>query len=290
MTGFRARARAVDMLGRQQIANLPTALSELFKNAHDAYAKYAIADYYRTLGVLTVRDDGVGMDLETFQSSWLTIATESKLDRSPVTKPRGMQPRVQLGEKGIGRFAIGALGSQVLVISKCRGYPSIAALVNWQMFELPGIDLDEVPVGLIELDADMPTEADVQRLKTPLSEAVDRYRGKDRSTKWQQGLDDIRDTIDSLPGDPCCDIPDFAPLGKSGTIFLISPVSEELPGDFEFQGSNDAALFDRTLHGFTDVWLGSPTTPEFSVDFVEHRGGGDSVSRLDVGSREVVCS
>ena len=43
MTGFRARARAVDMLGRQQIANLPTALSEMFKNAHDAYATYCAA-------------------------------------------------------------------------------------------------------------------------------------------------------------------------------------------------------------------------------------------------------
>lgn len=101
MTGFRARARVVDMLGRQQIANLPTALSELFKNAHDAYATYAIADYYRKHEMLVVSDDGVGMDLDTFQKSWLTIATESKLDRSPVAKPRGMKPRVQLGEKGI---------------------------------------------------------------------------------------------------------------------------------------------------------------------------------------------
>lgn len=173
------------MLGRQQIANLPTALSELFKNAHDAYATYAIADYYRKLNVLVVRDDGVGMDLDTFQGSWLTIATESKLERSPLDSPPGMQPRVQLGEKGIGRFAIGALGSQVLVMSKLAGSPTIAALVNWQMFELPGIDLDEVPVGLIELDADELRDTDVRRLKTPLCDAVERFRGKDRSADWQ---------------------------------------------------------------------------------------------------------
>ena len=283
MTGFRARARAVDMLGRQQIANLPTAVSELFKNAHDAYARYVTADYHRKLGVLVVSDDGVGMDIDTFRHSWLTIATESKLDRSPVPKPSGMPLRVQLGEKGIGRFAIGALGSQVLVISKRAGSPAVAAFVNWQMFELPGIDLDEVPVGLVELDADMPVGADVRRLKTPLSEAVERFRRKDRSPQWQQRLDDIDATIDTLPDDPCSDIPDFAPLGESGTTFLISPVSEELPSDFESQGSNEASLFDRTLHGFTDVWLGNPTTPEFSVDFTDHRGGGDSESRLDPG-------
>lgn len=280
MTGFRARARAVDMLGRQQIANLPTALSELFKNAHDAYATCAIADYYRKYDMLVVSDDGVGMDLDTFQESWLTIATESKLDRSPVAKPRGMKPRVQLGEKGIGRFAIGALGSQVLVLSKRRGCPAIAAFVNWQMFELPGIDLDEVPVGLVELDGETLAAADVQSLRTPLGEAIERFRSKDRSKSWQARLNGIRATIDALPEDPYGDVPDLATLDASGTIFLISPVSEELSGDIESEGANEASLFDRTLHGFTDVWLGNPTTPDFSVDFMDHRGGGDSESRL----------
>ena len=281
MTGFRARARAVDMLGRQQIANLPTALSELFKNAHDAYATYVIADYHRKLDTLVVSDDGVGMDLETFRGSWLTIATESKLERSPVAKPPGMQPRVQLGEKGIGRFAIGALGSQVLVTSKRNGYPAVAAFVNWQMFELAGIDLDEVPVGLIELDADVLAADDVRRLKVPLREAVERFRQRDRSPTWQQRLDAVRATIDALPDDPYRAIPDLQALETAGTTFLISPVSDDLPADIEPQGSDKASLFDRTLHGFTDVWLREATTPEFSVDVMDHRGGGDSESRLD---------
>ena len=45
MATFRTRARALDMLGRQQIAGLPTAISDLFKNAHDAYADHAEIDY-----------------------------------------------------------------------------------------------------------------------------------------------------------------------------------------------------------------------------------------------------
>ena len=48
MTSFQARARTVDMLGRQQIAGVPTAISELFKNAHDAYAAHVEVDLYRT--------------------------------------------------------------------------------------------------------------------------------------------------------------------------------------------------------------------------------------------------
>ena len=279
MTAFRARARAVDMLGRQQIANLPTALSELFKNAHDAYATTAIADFYRAHNVLVVSDDGVGMDRETFERSWLTIATESKLEPDSTPRPAGMSPRVQLGEKGIGRFAIGALGSQVLVVSKRDRSPAVAALVNWKMFELPGIDLDEVPVGMMELDGEL-TAADVARLKTPLSEALNRFWRLDRAKQWSRLLNSVSDTLDALPSDHFQAVSGLGPLGPTGTMFLISSVSEDLSAEIGTPESKEASLFERTLHGFTDSWLGEASTPDFAVDFVDHRGGGDSESLL----------
>jgi signal transduction histidine kinase len=268
------------MLGRQQIANLPTALSELFKNAHDAYATMAVAEFFRVHDALAVSDDGVGMDRETFERAWLTIATESKLECDSMPPPAGMTPRVQLGEKGIGRFAIGALGSQVLVLSKRDGCPAVAALVNWKMFELPGIDLDEVPVGLVELDGDRPRAADVARLKAPLVEALNRFRRRSRTTRWTQALDGIQATLDALPDDPYGTVPGLRPLGPTGTVFLVSSVSEDLAAEIGTPGSKDASLFERTLHGFTDSWLGEASTPDFAVDFVDHRGGGDSESLL----------
>ncbi len=280
MTVFRARARAVDMLGRQQIANLPTALSELFKNAHDAYATTAIADLYRVHNVLVVSDDGIGMDRETFERSWLTIATESKLEHDPTLRPAEMSPRVQLGEKGIGRFAIGALGSQVLVVSKRRGCRTVAALVNWKMFELPGIDLDEVPVGLVELDDDELTAADIARLKAPLADALDRFLREDGAGRRSRSLDGIETTLNELPDDPCRVVPGLGPLGPTGTMFLVSSVSEDLPAEIGAPGSKEASLFERTLHGFTDAWLGDASTPDFDIDFVDHRGAGDDESLL----------
>ena len=36
---FQTRARAIDHLGRGQIADTPTAVSELWKNSYDAYAR-----------------------------------------------------------------------------------------------------------------------------------------------------------------------------------------------------------------------------------------------------------
>ena len=272
------------MLGRQQIASLPTALSELFKNSYDAYATFAIADFFRSPNVLVVSDDGVGMDRGTFEQHWLTIATESKLEPdSTSAPPGGMRGRVQLGEKGIGRLAIGALGSQVLVVSKANGLPAVAALVSWKMFELPRIDLDEVPVGLVELDSGDLTAADVARLKAPITEAVANFRALDTSAPWSHRMDEILTILDAIPDDPYRALPDLDPIGTNGTVFIISPVSEDLPPDLQSQRPTDASLLGRTLHGFTDVWLGSPDTPEFSVDFVDHRGGGDDESLLQPG-------
>ena len=282
MTGFRARARTIDMLGRQQIANLPTALSELFKNSHDAYATRACADFYRKLNLLVVSDDGVGMDRETFEQTWLTIATESKLDRTPVQKPRGMHERVQLGEKGIGRFAIGALGSQVLVVSKRVGSPKAAALVSWKMFELPGIDLDEVPVGLIELDSEELTAEDVASLKAPLREAVERFYGLASLDGWSSHIEQILTGLKVIPDDPYKVISDLEPIRKSGTVFFIAPVSHDLLADIENPNPQEAPLLGATLHGFTDTWLQKSTEPDFSINFVDHRGGGDDESLLEL--------
>ena len=79
MANFRVRARALDMLGRQQIAGIPTAISELFKNAHDAYADKVEIDYLRHERLFVLRDDGNGMSRADFENRWLTLGTESKL-------------------------------------------------------------------------------------------------------------------------------------------------------------------------------------------------------------------
>ena len=119
MAKFRARARAVDMLGRQQIAGIPTAISELFKNAHDAFALHAEVDFFRSDGLLVIRDDGFGMTVTDFEERWLVLGTESKLGSERLkapSPPPGAATRPVLGEKGIGRLAIAAIGSQELIL------------------------------------------------------------------------------------------------------------------------------------------------------------------------------
>src|ERR1700694_964685 len=105
MARFRTRARAVDMLGRQQIAGIPTAISELFKNAHAAYAERAEVDYFRADGLFVLRDDGLGMTEQEFADRWLVLGTESKVGGAHGLAPPPRDPdkphRPILGEKGI---------------------------------------------------------------------------------------------------------------------------------------------------------------------------------------------
>src|SRR5947208_7429953 len=87
MAKVQVRARAVDLLGRQQVAGIPTAISELFKNAHDAYARRVEVDFYRRRNLFVLRDDGVGMSRADFEKRWLTLGTESKADGKGAKPP-----------------------------------------------------------------------------------------------------------------------------------------------------------------------------------------------------------
>ena len=137
MAQFKTRARALDLLGRQQIAGIPTAINELIKNAHDAYADRFDIDFLRKENLLVLRDDGLGMTKEEFETRWLTIGTESKFANKktalpPVDKSKALRPI--MGEKGIGRLAIASIGKQVLIISKAKlrnkNFKIVVAFIN----------------------------------------------------------------------------------------------------------------------------------------------------------------
>ena len=88
MANFKASARSVDMLGRQQIAGIPNAINEIFKNAYDAYAKEVRADFIEDSNILFIRDNGYGMTRSDFEDKWLTLGTDSKAVNGNSYKPQ----------------------------------------------------------------------------------------------------------------------------------------------------------------------------------------------------------
>lgn len=150
---FRARARTVDHLGREQIADCPTAVSELWKNAYDAYARTCgLHIFDGEIPIAAVVDDGHGMSAEEFIERWLMLGTEAKAgDDEVLPEDRdGLPPRPRQGQKGIGRLSVAYLGPTALVLSKRSGGPFVAALIDWRLFQNPYLALDDVQVPIEE--------------------------------------------------------------------------------------------------------------------------------------------
>lgn len=118
---FKTRARTVDHLGREQIADVPTAISELWKNAYDAYARsVSLTIFEEQPIVVTIADDGHGMSYDELIDRWLVVGTESKLfgDSRSDEDRDGLPPRTRQGQKGIGRLSSAQLGPLMLLVTK----------------------------------------------------------------------------------------------------------------------------------------------------------------------------
>ncbi len=289
------------MLGRQQIAGIPTALHELFKNAHDAYARHVEVDYFRAQHLLVLRDDGDGMSHGDFVSKWLTLGTESKVGANssalPDHGPRGLRPRRVLGEKGIGRLAVAAIGPLVLV--QTRRDPSTSdpdqltvALVHWGLFELPGVELDAVSIPIAVLPGGSATTLDVVGgLIRDLRENIQTLTvgHPARRAALLEPLDALS-TIDPAEiaqwlarNATTNGRADLSLTGKGhGTHFLIAAVDPILEADIDVKGAWGSSPFQRLLLGFGNTLAGDDA--EFAAEFRDHQVDGRAPELIGASS------
>ena len=273
MATFKTRARTLDMLGRQQIAGIPTAISELFKNAHDAYADRVEIDYYRSDGLFVLRDDGVGMSKDDFVNRWLTIGTESKFDpsqRPPHDPDKEVRP--MLGEKGIGRLAIATIGPQLLVLTRPKTNEGLAeltaAFLNWSIFEWPGIDLEEIDIPLRSFSPGMlPSAQDVAEMVEEFHQNAAAVGRRVEATLLERIASELDQfDIDPQEIDSYLREPSLRADG-CGTHFIIKPSSALLKDDIDGDPatSKAAALkkatpLKKALLGFSNTMAPSSRT------------------------------
>jgi len=283
MAKIRVRARAVDMLGRQQIAGIPTAIHELFKNAHDAYADHVEVDYFRAEGSFLLRDDGVGMSREEFEQRWLTLGTESKVGgRSPVKRPY-QDPhkpiRPVLGEKGIGRLAIALIGSQMLILSRAERADGLQDLVvsfiHWGLFEIPGIDLDQIAIPVETVPGGtLPDKKFISGLLAQVKNNVIQLAGHMVEAIYEKIMHEINMfDIDPLAVDGALGGLSLAGDGR-GTHFFILPADPILENDIEDIRDNVAAPLQRMLLGFSNTMMPDSPPPLIKAAFRDHRKDG----------------
>lgn len=291
------------MLGRQQIAGIPTALSELFKNAHDAYADNVEVDYIRKKSLLILRDDGIGMTKNEFEDRWLTIGTDSKLiDEDSIGMPAvddSKAARPIMGEKGIGRLAIASIGPQVLVVTRSRrdGILGnvVAAFVNWTLFSLPKLNLEDIDIPMIEL---APQETLRKKdIDTLISEALANIHSLEGKLSYKK-IDFLIDQVKQFDYDPEFWVGTLNDLDKNldlkrehlslnssrgGTHFIITPVDEILNDDIESfataRRTDQASRLEKALLGFTNTMYENACPPVIAR-FRDHTVHGECIDRI----------
>lgn len=282
---FQTRARTVDHLGREQIADAPTAVSELWKNAFDAYSR-AVRLYLfdGPNPVAAVLDDGHGMSTDEFIERWLVVGTESKTQNAPVpvSDRNGLYLRPKQGQKGIGRLSSANLGPILLLISKRMGQKFASALVDWRLFGNPFLNLSdiELPVGEFEtleevFDA-LPEMAEQVRRNVT---GVDRGARSDHIREaWARYdalySDEAKRGVSSMDAQPSKSIltglanmeftravldhwPALNYPEPHGTALLISDLSFDLTAQLDGEGSGATGQeardrFRQTLSSFAD--------------------------------------
>ncbi|HGM6875425.1 TPA: ATP-binding protein [Serratia marcescens] len=304
MAQMRVSARTVDMLGRQQIAGIPTAIHELFKNAHDAYANNVEIDFFESQNLLTLRDDGIGMTKDDFIDKWLTIGTSSKLgvNRKSIYIPAGMEERPLMGEKGIGRLAIASIGRLVLVLSRAERndgmHDMVVALVHWTQFEIPDISISDIaipirtfPLGII------PSQIDIKSMSGEIIENLDNIKNKipqsiydkiehdlnsfqfspellfsnlQKSTfkSWDESISERKNNTTSENNN--------SPLLDGfhrGTHFIIMPCDPALALDIK-QDENDTTELQKILVGFANS-LNENYKQIMATKFRTHKGSAE---------------
>jgi len=288
VANFRVHARVLDLLGEEQIADLPTAISELFKNAFDAYAEVVNLDIYPEAKYAVLWDDGFGMTESDLENRWLVVGTPSKrlAERRPAP-PEGRRPRPVMGEKGIGRLAISRLGDSLLLVTRRKPAEdstagAFAALfLNWNVAKNPNLLLEDIYVPVVnfesldELDGGV-VAAMVADFRHSVAEppAIEKWAGAEQEALRQK----ILEQCDSFEPN-MLHVRRSALLSKPGTAFVIGNVHPDLKlyarPDRLDQDSDEADYLIRLLGNYSDRFSARDATEAdpFAVDIRIWRAG-----------------
>lgn len=285
---FQTKARTVDHLGREQIADCPTAISELWKNAFDAYAtRVELNIFDADEPVAVVSDNGHGMNRAEFENRWLVVGTESKAsnEKTPLEDRKGLKLRPRQGQKGIGRLSCANLGPILLLVSKRANQPFVAALIDWRLFENPFLNLSDIFIPIIEFSDGNELFGQLPSLMATLLEnvtgsshdsrserikaawlAYDRlYEAEQKeggSNKLQPPSQEIKESVSKAEYAPSqlAQWPVWSGEALSGTALLVSPINYDLRILLGADNSDASATatkerFFETLSSFVDPFV-----------------------------------
>ena len=296
---FRTKARAVDLLGKGQIADLPTAITELWKNGYDAYADNLTAEIYlkgyKELDTswFVITDDGIGMSQSDILDKWLVLGSDSK-SRTSVFDVSGeitlwKAPRIKAGEKGIGRLSVAFLGSPMLMLTKKIGYPIQAMYFDWRLLENYNLFLEDIHIPVESCSPE--TFRDIfSQLKKSFLLNLNRIKAEDGNLIWEEGQLDLRNSIinssEKLELQPFFEsefLDRFSNMSSHGTTFIIFEPEEQIirlvEDDDKEDDVNDSSFVRTSLAGFTNLFKPIEQRLPIKSKFIIHKDSDEVCGR-----------
>ena len=148
---IRPAGRHILTIGRDLIQDNYAAVVELVKNAYDAdspdvnieFKAYPDCSGYS----IVISDHGHGMSKNDIINKWLVPSTQNKLKRRK--SPSG---RIMQGHKGVGRYAVSILGTDLLLETVTSTGEKTAAFFEWTAFETTQyLDDVNIPIETLEV-------------------------------------------------------------------------------------------------------------------------------------------
>lgn len=284
MAQFRTKARAVELLGKGQIADLPTAISELWKNGYDAYAGNLSCNLYlpgykdNITPLFTLTDDGFGMSASDIMNKWIVLGTDSKArGKSFLTdKERFGKPmRIPMGEKGIGRLSVAYLGSPMLMLTKKENQKCQLLFIDWRILENYNLFVDDINIPLNEFATLEEFQLRVVEMQSEFQQNFNKKQWSDQIEQMESILADIHSL--HIPNFILQEIiSDFIKDEFHGTTFLIFKPNEqllELADSYkDISGEGDSITeIRRSLSGIYNVFLENQS---FNTVFNIYDAGG----------------
>jgi hypothetical protein len=123
---FEISLSVLNHLGRSLYRSFATVLGEAISNSWDADAKNVYIFINRNKNSFFIKDDGIGMTAEDFQSKFLKIGYSKRKDGTK----RSAGGRPFIGRKGIGKLALLSCADKITVISKKKGETYIGGVID----------------------------------------------------------------------------------------------------------------------------------------------------------------
>jgi signal transduction histidine kinase len=299
MAKFRTKARAVDHLGQGQIADLPTAICELWKNGYDAYAENLSCDLFQVgykgldSPIFTLSDDGTGMSEEDLLGKWIVLGTDSKV-RGPQALSEeerlGKAPRTPLGEKGIGRLSVAYLGSPMLMLTKQKHKKCQMLFIDWRVLSNFNLYLEDLDIPIRALNRNISIEELLQELIDDFKANLDLDVWKEHRLLNRAIARSLKEI--SLPSFLTTDcLSNFFNKEYHGTTFIIfDPHAQLLELSIEgawSEKADEAVKYLRSsLNGITNAFKGEQQLFQATFNIHSESGSYDIISKSQFFTRE----